>query len=161
LTFLCSVNVGFEPQRIIDYKEIVDEAIKKSGVSNDLLKCLIFNRPEGKQAKLISERDRDWSDVMASAHGTNDCEPVEANHPLYILYTSGIRYLLKRLSIQNFRLGTTGTPKAIVRPTGGYAVSLQWTMRYLYNVHPGEVWWSAADLGWVPFSSSFLSRNLI
>ncbi|CAF3797854.1 unnamed protein product [Adineta steineri] len=128
-----SVNVGFEPQRTINYKTIVDEAIKKSDVSNESIQCIIFNRSEGKQADLISGRDRDWNDVMNSVRDQHDCEPVEANHPLYLLYTSG----------------TTGTPKAIVRPTGGYAVTLQWTMKYLYNIHPGEVWWSAADLGWV------------
>ena len=72
---------------------------------------------------------------MSSARDDNDCHPVDANHPLYLLYTSG----------------TTGNPKAIVRPTGGYAVTLQWTMKYLYDLHPGEVWWSAADLGWVRF----------
>jgi propionyl-CoA synthetase len=57
-------------------------------------------------------------------------------------------------------IGTTGTPKAIVRPTGGYAVMLQWTMKYLYNIRPGEVWWSAADLGWVCVSFSY-GENLI
>ncbi|CAF0793176.1 unnamed protein product [Rotaria sordida] len=130
---LISANVGFEPQRTINYKTIVDEAIKKSGISNSALKCIIFNRSEGKSADLISERDRDWKDVMDSARDYSDCEPVESNHPLYLLYTSG----------------TTGTPKAIVRPTGGYAVALQSAMKYLFNIHPGEVWWSAADLGWV------------
>lgn len=78
---------------------------------------------------------------MSSARDDNDCHPVESNHPLYLLYTSG----------------TTGNPKAIVRPTGGYAVTLQWTMRYLYDLHPGEVWWSAADLGWVSF---FISNEI-
>ena len=84
------MNVGFEPQRTIDYKVIVDEAIKKSGISNNLLKCIIYNRPEGEQANLTSGRDSDWNDVMASARDLNDCESVEANHPLYLLYTSGI-----------------------------------------------------------------------
>ncbi len=141
LIFFSIVNVGFEPKRILNYKTIVDKAIKISDLSNDSLKCIIFNRHEEKEADLISERDRDWDDVMDSTRDLNDCEPVEANHPLYLLYTSG----------------TTGAPKAIVRPTGGYAVMLQWTMKYLYNIHPGEVWWSAADLGWV--SSSFFRRK--
>jgi acyl-coenzyme A synthetase/AMP-(fatty) acid ligase len=63
-------------------------------VSNDSLKCIIFNRSEGKSADFISERDRDWNDLMNSVRDTHDCEPVEANHPLYILYTSGIPYLV-------------------------------------------------------------------
>ncbi|CAF1179080.1 unnamed protein product [Adineta ricciae] len=130
---LISVNAGFEPQRVLNYKQIVDDAIKKCDLNNDSIKCIIYNRPEEKNANLISGRDQDWNDAIASARDIQDCQPVEANHPLYLLYTSG----------------TTGTPKAIVRPTGGYAVMLQWTMKYLYNVHPGEVWWSAADLGWV------------
>jgi propionyl-CoA synthetase len=85
--------VGFEPQRVINYKTIVDEAIRKSGVSNDSIQCVIFNRSEEKEASLVSGRDRDWNDVMANAHDLHDCEPVEANHPLYLLYTSGRRKL--------------------------------------------------------------------
>ncbi len=56
------------------------------------MKCIIFNRPEGKQADFISGRDRDWNDLMANERDINDCEPVESNHPLYLLYTSGIQY---------------------------------------------------------------------
>ena len=86
-----SVNAGFEPHRTVDYKTIVDEAVKKSGDVADRLKCIIFNRAEEKRANLMSGRDRDWNDLMASAHESNsDCVPVEANHPLYILYTSGM-----------------------------------------------------------------------
>jgi propionyl-CoA synthetase len=84
--------VGFEPQRTINYKTIVDDAIKKSGVKNNSLKCIIFNRSEGKSADFVSGRDRDWNDVMNSVRDNHDCEPVEANHPLYLLYTSGMRH---------------------------------------------------------------------
>lgn len=139
------VNVGFEPQRVLNYKTIVDEAIKKSAIDENTIQCLIFNRPEEKQAKFISGRDRDWNDLMNSARDVHDCQPVDSNHPLYLLYTSG----------------TTGTPKAVVRPTGGHAVMLQWTMKYLYNLHPGEVWWSAADLGWVRELVCFFPKTLI
>ena len=143
------MNVGFEPQRTINYKTIVDEAIGKSGANEQTLKCIIFNRPEEKAAKFVADRDADWNDLMAGAREYGDCQPVEANHPLYILYTSGRTLLLLFVEGIRIRSGTTGTPKAIVRPTGGYAVALQWTMKYLYNVRPGEIWWSAADLGWV------------
>jgi propionyl-CoA synthetase len=94
--FLFKVNIGFEPQRTINYKTIVDEAIKKSDIHNDSLQCIIFNRSEGKQADLTVGRDRDWNDLMDSARDISDCEPVEANHPLYLLYTSGITEELLR-----------------------------------------------------------------
>lgn len=86
---IVSVNVGFEPGRTLNYKTIVDEAIKKSELKHDSLKCIILNRPEGKSAELHSHRDRDWGDLMDSVTADNDAIPVDANHPLYLLYTSG------------------------------------------------------------------------
>ncbi|CAF0979251.1 unnamed protein product [Didymodactylos carnosus] len=132
---IISANVGYEPQRVINYKEILDEAIELSGVNQQNLKCFIYNRTSGgeKKATMKRDRDRDFTDEISSTKPYEHCETVESNHPLYLLYTSG----------------TTGKPKAIVRPTGGYAVALQWTMKYLYAIKPDDVWWSAADLGWV------------
>jgi propionyl-CoA synthetase len=62
-----------------------------------------------------------------------DCVPVEGNHPAYILYTSG----------------TTGKPKGVIRDTAGHLVALNWTMKNIYGVDPGEVFWAASDVGWV------------
>jgi propionyl-CoA synthetase len=84
------------------------------------------------RAELQAPRDLDWSAAMAAAHPV-DCVPVEATDPLYILYTSG----------------TTGQPKGVVRDNGGHATALLWSMRHIYGVEPGEVYWAASDVGWV------------
>ena len=94
-------------------------------------RCIVLQRPQ-LEADARPGRDLDWDDAVAGAEPA-DCVAVEATDPLYILYTSG----------------TTGQPKGIVRDNGGHAVALEWTMKNIYDVEPGEVFWAASDIGWV------------
>jgi propionyl-CoA synthetase len=131
---ILSASCGIEPGRVIAYKPLLDEAIALSQHKPDA--CLILQRPQA-EAKLIEGRDRDWKTMRdyALVHARNawDCVPVAATDPLYILYTSG----------------TTGRPKGVVRDNGGHMVALKWSMKNLYGVDPGEVYWAASDVGWV------------
>ncbi len=122
-------SCGIEPGRTVAYKPLLDGAIEQARHKPEF--CIILQR-EKLQADLIEGRDIDWQDAVADAEPA-DCVPVEGNHPCYILYTSG----------------TTGQPKGVVRPTGGHLVALNWSMKAVYNVDPGEVFWAASDVGWV------------
>ncbi len=124
-----SASCGIEPGRLVPYKPLLDAAIEL--VENKPERCIILQRPE-LEAALDPGRDVDWETAVAGAEPA-DCVPVEATDPLYILYTSGI----------------TGQPKGIVRDTGGHAVALKWSMKHVYDVDPGEVFWAASDVGWV------------
>ncbi|HEV7410460.1 MAG TPA: AMP-binding protein, partial [Bradyrhizobium sp.] len=128
-----SASCGLEPGRLVQYKPLLDEAIKLSSVKPDA--CIILQRPQ-QQCDLIAGRDHDWAGLQAraiAAKKSAPCVPVLATDPLYILYTSG----------------TTGKPKGVVRDNGGHLVALKWSMFNLYGVEPGEVWWCGSDIGWV------------
>ncbi|WP_299397535.1 propionyl-CoA synthetase [Pelagibius sp.] len=126
---ILSASCGIEVNRVIEYKPLLDAAIDMAAHKPDA--CLILQRPQA-TAALTPGRDEDWEKAVAAA-APHPCVPVAATDPLYILYTSG----------------TTGQPKGIVRDNGGHAVALKWTMKNLYNIDPGEVYWSASDVGWV------------
>jgi propionyl-CoA synthetase len=126
---IVSASCGIEPSRIVSYKPLLDRAIDLSAHKPD--HCIILQRPQ-ETARLDASRDSDWHEAVNAAT-PHDCVDVDATDPLYILYTSG----------------TTGQPKGIVRDNGGHAVALHWTMRHLYDVQPGEVYWAASDVGWI------------
>jgi propionyl-CoA synthetase len=126
-----SASCGLEPGRVIAYKPLLDQAIEMAAAKPEA--CLILQRPQA-AADLTAGRDHDWADLVGAARGrTVDCVPVAATDPLYILYTSG----------------TTGLPKGVVRDNGGHMVALKWSMKNIYDVEPGETYWSASDVGWV------------
>jgi propionyl-CoA synthetase len=143
---ILSASCGLEPGRIVHYKPLLDDAIALAKHKPDA--CLILQRPQV-QATLIEDRDRDWAAMrdhaLIHARSAWDCVPVKATDPLYILYTSG----------------TTGRPKGVMRDNGGHMVALKWSMKNLYGIDPGDVWWTASDIGWVVGHSYIVYAPLI
>jgi len=124
-----SASCGIEGKKVIPYLPLLDQALRLAD-ADDLTRILV-SRPQLPIEDLHPSAIL-WEDAVADAHAV-DCVPVSATDPLYILYTSG----------------TTGEPKGVVRPNGGHAVALKWSMKHIYNVQPGDVYWAASDIGWV------------
>jgi propionyl-CoA synthetase len=128
-TVVVSASCGIEPARTVEYKPMLDAAI--AACAHPPRRCVIVQR-EKHRCQMDPARDLDWHELMAVAERV-DAVPIAATDPLYVLYTSG----------------TTGKPKGIVRDNGGHAVALAWSMRNIYDIAAGEVFWAASDVGWV------------
>ena len=126
---ILTASCGIEPNRVIPYKPLIDEALKEAP---GIVEKVIVTRREQAAWELQPGRDIDWKEGLDLAQPA-DCVPLAATDPLYILYTSG----------------TTGQPKGVMRDNGGHMVALKWSMKHIYDIDPGDVYWAASDVGWV------------
>ncbi|MFT3661435.1 MAG: propionyl-CoA synthetase [Gordonia sp. (in: high G+C Gram-positive bacteria)] len=120
---------GLEPGRTVEYLPMVSAALE---LASSAPSTVIVKNREQVAGSAADHGWIDWDEAVAEAEPAAPVE-VAATDPLYILYTSG----------------TTGTPKGVVRDNGGHAVALTWSMKNIYDIDPGDVWWSASDVGWV------------
>jgi propionyl-CoA synthetase len=130
---ILTASCGVEPGRIVEYKPLLDLAI--SLARHKPSTCVVYRRPQV-EARMTEGQDQDWTALIDAARKAGKrapCADLAATDPLYVLYTSG----------------TTGAPKGVVRDIGGYLVALKWSMSAIYDVKPGETFWTGSDIGWV------------
>ncbi len=125
-------DAGIRAGKVTPYKAMVDESLRLSTAPPE--KVIVVNRGLDPTFRRVEGRDLDYETLRAGHMDAQvPCCFVESNHPSYILYTSG----------------TTGKPKGVQRDTGGYAVALAASMKYIYDARPGETYFATSDIGWV------------
>jgi propionyl-CoA synthetase len=128
---IVAASCGIEPTRVVEYMPLVNRALELA--AHQPAACIVKQREQA-PADLVEDRDVDWDQAYKVGRADPaECVTVRATDPLYVLYTSG----------------TTGKPKGVVRDNGGHAVALAWSFSNVYDMHAGQVWWTASDVGWV------------
>ncbi|GKW25271.1 acetate--CoA ligase [Pectobacterium polonicum] len=133
-----TADEGVRAGRVIPLKKNIDEALKNPNVTT--ISSVIVFRRTGKGGEWKDGRDLWWHDLVAKADDHCPPEEMNAEDPLFILYTSG----------------STGKPKGVLHTTGGYLVYAALTFKYVFDYHPGDIYWCTADVGWVTGHSYLL-----
>jgi len=129
-TFVITADCGMRGGRRTELKAQVDEALEHHAKN---VSTVIVVRTVGSEVAMVEGRDVWWHEVLAGESAECPPEEMNAEDPLFILYTSG----------------STGKPKGVLHTTGGYAVWASMTHQYVFDYRPGEIYWCAADIGWV------------